>query len=204
MKENKQQSAALATILKVITVLTHPLLRYPEDLKVEGREYPDCILISVRSRGVDYGQLVGRGGETVRALQEILGAIGERTGHTVKLSVAVPKIGDRNDLPAFKPAEKWSNAAVKEIAGIVGYALFGACVTQVEDFNDNTIVTFALNGRYESNESGLTGWTVDSEQNVKQMRLNWPGEELNHVFHAIGKAMGRNEIIVQLNQEETK
>jgi predicted RNA-binding protein YlqC (UPF0109 family) len=182
MKENKQ-SAALATILKVITVLTQPLLRFPKDCKIEGREYSDCILVSVRSKGVDYGQLVGKGGETVKALQEILATIGERSRQTVKLSVAVPALSDRNELPIFKPSEKWSMEPVRAIAEVIGNALLGECGVTVEDFNDNTIVTFA---------------SKDDER-----EWDWPGDELNHVFHAIGKAMGRNEIIVQLNQEET-
>lgn len=85
------------------------LVDHPEDVKVERKIDEMGVLITLDVNPADMGMVIGREGQTAKALRTVLRVIGARNNARVNLKINEPEgstRGRREDAPAAKPAER--------------------------------------------------------------------------------------------------
>ena len=85
------------------------LVDHPEDVKVERKIDEMGVLITLDVNPADMGMVIGREGQTAKALRTVLRVIGARNNARVNLKINEPEgstRGRREDAPAAKPVER--------------------------------------------------------------------------------------------------
>jgi uncharacterized protein len=67
------------------------LIEFPEELKIEARVDDLGILFTVQVGERDMGKLIGKSGQTVKALRTLLRVIGGNTSQRVNLKILEPE-----------------------------------------------------------------------------------------------------------------
>lgn len=69
-----------------------PLITNTEALEISESEDDKGKLFSVRVSGGDMGRVIGKGGETIKAIRTIIHAAGTKTGERASIKVNEPRI----------------------------------------------------------------------------------------------------------------
>src|SRR5438128_5198182 len=175
-------SLTTETIIEsVFRKLCAALVDHVEMILTSVHLYGRSLLLSARLHVDDRGKIIGSGGVTVAALETVLSAIGSRDGLTVRVSVSDQVLGkESNRRPSFKPAVNWNSGPIAALLREVAFRLFSEPVVTAQDDWDCTILSVRPNEK-------VSGADAD--------RLS---TALTVIFRAIGKAKGRNEIIVNV------
>jgi predicted RNA-binding protein YlqC (UPF0109 family) len=80
-------TAQTVDMADIIERLVAPLLSQPDGLKITSRSRDTATILSVRVAPEDGGRLIGRGGETVRAIRTLADYAARRAGATVQVEV---------------------------------------------------------------------------------------------------------------------
>ncbi|MFO7654977.1 MAG: KH domain-containing protein [Candidatus Krumholzibacteriia bacterium] len=75
-------------ILELVSYLAVNLVDHPEAVTVDLVETPDGDTYHLRVHADDLGQLIGKGGQTARALRTLLQAVGYRGDQRIGLEIA--------------------------------------------------------------------------------------------------------------------
>ena len=67
-----------------------PLVEFPEDVIIKKMETPSSVTILVSARPSDIPKIIGKSGNTVRALRTLLMASAEKRNLTVTLEIIEP------------------------------------------------------------------------------------------------------------------
>ena len=67
-----------------------PLVEFPEDVIIKKMETPSSVTILVSARPSDIPKIIGKNGNTVRALRTLLMASAEKRNLTVTLEIIEP------------------------------------------------------------------------------------------------------------------
>jgi predicted RNA-binding protein YlqC (UPF0109 family) len=76
--------------LEFITTVLTALVDAPDELNVEGRIDDLGVLITVRVGPEDMGKLIGKGGQTVKALRTLLRVIGGNVNQRINIKILEP------------------------------------------------------------------------------------------------------------------
>lgn len=85
------------------------LVDNPDDVKVERKIDEMGVLITLDVNPADMGMVIGREGQTAKALRTVLRVIGARNNARVNLKINEPEgstRGRREDAPVAKPTER--------------------------------------------------------------------------------------------------
>jgi len=70
--------------------MVRQLVENPDEVLLTHREENDKIIFRLSLRNCDVGRLIGKGGNTINAIRELLNAAGERRGQKVILELSEP------------------------------------------------------------------------------------------------------------------
>lgn len=88
----------------------HTLVEEKEQLKIEGKIDEQGVLLTVQVSAKDMGKLIGRGGQTVRALRTLLRIIGGNANQRINLKVLEPASADTAEAtPSESPPSPTNN-----------------------------------------------------------------------------------------------
>ncbi|HOF42719.1 MAG TPA: KH domain-containing protein [Candidatus Moranbacteria bacterium] len=106
-----------ATDQEFLEFAVKALVDNPDDVKVERKIDEMGVLITLDVNPQDMGMVIGREGQTAKALRTILRVIGARNNARVNLKINEPEGSTRGERSA-KPAE--SNNDKKSIDDVIG------------------------------------------------------------------------------------
>ena len=78
--------------LEFLQFVLESLVEDREELKVEGRIDDMGVLLTVSVSARDMGKLIGKGGQTVKALRTLLRIIGGNTSQRINLKILEPAL----------------------------------------------------------------------------------------------------------------
>ncbi|MEK7580535.1 MAG: KH domain-containing protein [Patescibacteria group bacterium] len=73
--------------------LVSPLVNYPKDVKVERSVDEMGVLLTLKVNAEDMGQIIGREGQTARAIRTLLRLVGLKNKARVNLKIEEPEGG---------------------------------------------------------------------------------------------------------------
>ncbi|HOW60366.1 MAG TPA: KH domain-containing protein [Candidatus Moranbacteria bacterium] len=104
-----------ATDQEFLEFAVKALVDNPDDVKVERKIDEMGVLISLDVNPADMGMVIGREGQTAKALRTILRVIGARNNARVNLKINEPEGSNRGERPA-----KTSDEPKKSIDDVLG------------------------------------------------------------------------------------
>ncbi len=78
------------------------LVDYPDDVKVERKVDEMGVLISLDVNSADMGKIIGRSGNTAKAIRTLLRVVGMKNNARVNLKINEPEGGKRFENPEVK------------------------------------------------------------------------------------------------------
>ncbi len=108
-----------ATDQEFLEFAVKALVDTPEDVKVERKIDEMGVLITLDVNPADMGMVIGREGQTAKALRTILRVIGARNNARVNLKINEPEgstRGERTPRPESTPAPQ-QNKSIDEVMG---------------------------------------------------------------------------------------
>ena len=78
--------------LDFLTFVLESLVEDKDQLHVEGRIDDLGILLTVRVSGRDMGKLIGKGGQTVKALRTLIRVIGGNSSQRINIKILEPDV----------------------------------------------------------------------------------------------------------------
>lgn len=76
-----------------LETIVKTLVDHPEDVKIERKVDEMGVLLSLKVHAEDMGQIIGKGGATVRAIRNLVRIIGLRNRARVNLKIEEPEGG---------------------------------------------------------------------------------------------------------------
>ena len=67
--------------------MVRQLVENPDEVLLTHREEKEKIIFQLSMRNCDVGRLIGKGGNTINAIRDLLNAAGERRGQKVVLEI---------------------------------------------------------------------------------------------------------------------
>lgn len=175
--------------IAIIRSIYDRLLIHPEKIQIEcGKQGPAQIDFLAQGHATDQGLMIGTAGNNIRALQKILEYVGRRAGMKIRLKILEAYTGTKQvqNRPPFDP--EWEaqdkHQPFAELLTDISAAIYGVPLE-------------VMSGHKLIKEEPSTEFTLD----VREMPLDLK-DALNTIFHAIGRAHGRN-IVVKTRSEET-
>ncbi len=163
-------------------------------------ELPDRIQIQTTARSrvmiilkvdiVDYGKVIGKGGATVRALKTIMKALGHAVDEDVRLVVENSDGVDPETRPKFEEAKDWDSTPLHAVVCDVCYGMFTKSPLIGKPVDVGTTTTIDIQVAEPIDQKLLQ---MEPDRNCPSV-----SEAFETIFHAIGKAMGRSEVIVDV------
>ncbi len=80
-----------ATEEKFIEEIVKSLVNYPEDVKITRTVDEVGVLLTLKINPADVGQVIGRKGNTIRAIRTLLKIIGRKNNARINLKIEEPK-----------------------------------------------------------------------------------------------------------------
>jgi len=74
-------------VLELISFMAVNLVDHPDDVTVDIARRQDRDIYQVRVHGDDLGKVIGKGGQTARALRVLLAAVSARTDQQIGLEI---------------------------------------------------------------------------------------------------------------------
>jgi hypothetical protein len=75
------------------------IVDYPDEVVIERAIDDLGVLITLKVAKDDMGKIIGKGGQTAKAMRVLLRLIGSKNGERVNLKILEPETGDEIDLP---------------------------------------------------------------------------------------------------------
>ena len=75
---------------ELIYFLASSLVDDPSSVKVEEKNAPDCIVLSLSVKREDLGKVIGKKGRTAKAMRTLLSAAGQRQNKRYTLEILEP------------------------------------------------------------------------------------------------------------------
>ena len=75
------------------------LVDHPDDIKIERNVDEMGVLLTLKVNSEDMGQVIGRGGNTARALRTLLRIMGMKSHARVNLKIEEPEGGEKEPAP---------------------------------------------------------------------------------------------------------
>ncbi len=72
---------------ELIAFMVVNLVDHPGDVRIQKAELPDADVYQVRVHPDDLGKVIGKGGQTARALRTLLAAVGARRDRRLSLEI---------------------------------------------------------------------------------------------------------------------
>lgn len=73
--------------------IVRSLVDHPEDIKIERKVDEMGVLLSLKVNAEDMGQIIGKGGSTIRAIRNLIRIVGLKNRARVNLKVEEPEGG---------------------------------------------------------------------------------------------------------------
>lgn len=108
-----------ATDQEFLEFAVKALVDNPDDVKVERKIDEMGVLISLDVNPADMGMVIGREGQTAKALRTILRVIGARNNARVNLKINEPEGSTRGERPARPTAEE-PKKSIDDVIGNIG------------------------------------------------------------------------------------
>jgi uncharacterized protein len=105
-----------ATDQEFLEYAVKALVDNPDDVKVERKIDEMGVLISLDVNPSDMGMVIGREGQTAKALRTILRVIGARNNARVNLKINEPEGSTRGERPS-KPVADESKKSIDDVLG---------------------------------------------------------------------------------------
>jgi predicted RNA-binding protein YlqC (UPF0109 family) len=173
----------------ILDKLIRGFTNHGSDLNLTLTELPGSTIISIATNADDYAKVVGTAGVTFKALEQIAALIGRRIeGAKVRLVLPKARVGTEKPLTPFVPDPAWNQTE------------------EVEELLNEVLVAIGA-GEIELGHADSDDTTVFGAQIAPEEPLPIPvvdiSESLGKLFHAIGKARGRN-IFVDVSLTEVE
>ena len=158
---------------RIFTALADALFGEPNGFKLREREFQRTTILVCEPKRQFYGRIIGSGGRVIQAFQIVLGLAGRKAGKAHALQVLeLDKEGKAERLP-FVPNLNWNCEWIEVLAASVAKAMFHLSMVQAHD-EDNGTTTLEI--------------VTEEKLPLPEARV---AEALSTIFHAIGKAHGR-------------
>jgi predicted RNA-binding protein YlqC (UPF0109 family) len=133
----------------------------------------------------DYGPLIGSRGVMFKAMEKLVLTTGERLGMEIEYAVRKPP-GVEPERTKFKADPNWKSEKVVRVMTETIKILFSyPGIVEAQDYDDTTVLKVVLD-------------PIEFMGEEKKHEMRQIEAALNVIFHTIGKATGRNEILVEL------
>jgi predicted RNA-binding protein YlqC (UPF0109 family) len=86
--ENSAGSSGAHGLQEMLLFVIRSMVDHPEDVEVEFISDDEGEVFQVQAHEADLGRLIGKNGQTVRALQLIVNANGRKTGRWFQIDIA--------------------------------------------------------------------------------------------------------------------
>lgn len=158
---------------RIFIALADALFGEPKGFKLREREFQGTTILICDVKQQFYGRIIGSGGRVIQAFQIVLGLAGRKAGKAHALQVLeLDKEGRPERLP-FVPNLNWQSEWLELLAGEVTDAMFNASTVHAQDTDDGkTVLEIETRDKLPLPEARVAG-------------------ALSTIFHAIGKAHGR-------------
>ncbi len=87
LPEDEELNIGQERVLELISFVVINLVEYPEDVTVDVVRRHDRVVFQVRVHQEDLGKVIGKGGQTARALRTLLTAASAQTDQRVGLEI---------------------------------------------------------------------------------------------------------------------
>lgn len=181
MNEKKKLSPVSLQAHELLTAIAKGIaVEHFDKFQIGITEFQSSTTINVQPHDDDYGKVCGTGGVMIRALQLMFRILGNRHGIKMRLILGkpFPSTGGIVPKPNFIEAENWNNEPLRLLALAICRAIFVKPVTVcAADAGDTTTIEI-----------------VPMFGDPMLVAVSEIESALTPIFHAIGKAQGRNEI----------
>jgi hypothetical protein len=75
------------------------IVDYPDEVVIDRAIDDLGVLVTLKVAKDDMGKIIGKGGQTAKAMRVLLRLIGSKNGERVNLKILEPETGDEVDLP---------------------------------------------------------------------------------------------------------
>ena len=127
----------------------------------------------------EYGKFIGTGGVMFRAIRTILTQAGSKAGLEIRYTVLKPNGRENLDKPRFE-AKEWKIEPLKNLSALICANIFGS-----GEINAQTAKTSAA----------IEIVALEAKPGAQLAELN---AALSVLFHAIGKANGISEVVIEV------
>lgn len=158
---------------RIFTALADALFGEPKGFNLREREFQGTTILVVDVKRAFYGRIIGSGGRVIQAFQIVLGLAGRKAGKAHALQVIEIDKTDKPERLPFVPNLNWQSEWIELLAGNVAGAMFNVSIFRAVDTDDGKTI--------------LEIETADKLP-LPQAKI---AEALSTIFHAIGKAHGR-------------
>jgi predicted RNA-binding protein YlqC (UPF0109 family) len=169
-------------VVKLLRELVLAYTRHGEHLVTEAHKLTTSISITMQAHRDDHPKIVGAGGKHIWALKTVFDFIGRGQGIRIRVTLIEPEVGEKMPMAPFQANPRWkSDRAVSLLTKILGMVTHQPCRVEAQDAGAET----TLEVLPPPNERDKLLRPHESEKNEF-------GTALDDLFHAIGKAEGRN------------
>ncbi|MCF7795979.1 KH domain-containing protein [Patescibacteria group bacterium] len=89
--------------IEFVDYIVKTLVSHPEDVKLDRTVDEMGVLITLDLNPEDMGQIIGRKGQTARAIRTLLKIVGAKNNARVNLKIVEPEGTERPEKPSEKP-----------------------------------------------------------------------------------------------------
>jgi len=178
-----------AAVLKnLFDAIAQAMTARPREIQVKIVELPRKLSMTVIPHIDDYGKLIGSRGVMFQAMDLLFRKIGSAMQMEVTYAVVKPGGIESPERPKFCPASNWDNEPVRKLLERISAALH------------------LSPGQVTANDIDITT-TLICSIDMDASRMDAPVlrqlfAALGVIFHAIGKAQGRSEILIDYEAAE--
>lgn len=172
-------------VVEVVRSLLEGYTRHHRDLKIDGKSMGSIVALQISANRDDQPYLVGRNGQHLAAMNEIMFPIGRRLRRTIVLSLQEPKVGDKLPPRKFETNADWKPDETRKLLNLTLKHVLRADFKIDEHHDENVSVFQIVPAR--SDEPLLTP-ALESALDI--------------IFDAIGKANGRTVHVAGLAPQE--
>ena len=94
------------------------LVDYPNDVKIDRTVDEMGVLITMTVNPADMGKIIGRQGNTAKAIRTLLRVIGMKNNARVNLKINEPEGSERREPAPVSEASKYVDSALDDLKGI--------------------------------------------------------------------------------------
>lgn len=154
-----------------------------QSIRIDVEEFTLSVSVEIEVFADDYGKICGTGGVMINALKKFVELAGERNGRESRLVLNKPKPGPIGPRPKFREATNWNSEPIRLLCKQASKLLISVPFEVVAHDKSETTTLEIL---AETNGA-------EFDRSAPQIRGT-----IAPIFHAIGKVMGRNEVVVNV------